>query len=274
MQDAYEKADAEDDDEADMDDVRSNVPTEASPPASPRAAKTGEVSASLQQFLEAHSVLIINEKGFGKRVRLSDVKLSNRNAVGQKLRLQEESDVAAICVVPSDVLPQLPPRPRDAPTLYKDSLAKARAEAIQAAAARGEEVEDEPAEVPFDCLSETAQKDFVDQQQRDEEAFKAAREARQEAEKVLRPKLGAVLLCTSGGLVLRLHILHVRVMKRRQKATCLMKVPRSDKLISASLLSAVDHERDDAAIGEEQEEAAPQEAEEDEADEDDDEENE
>ena len=29
-----------------------------------------------------------------------------------------------------------------------------------------------------------------------------------------------------GGLVLRLHILHVRVMKRRQKATCLMKVPR------------------------------------------------
>ena len=28
-------------------------------------------------------------------------------------------------------------------------------------------------QVPFDCLSETAQKDFVDQQQRDEEAFKA-----------------------------------------------------------------------------------------------------
>mmetsp|Transcript_47962 Transcript_47962/g.89815 ORF Transcript_47962/g.89815 Transcript_47962/m.89815 type:complete len:176 (+) Transcript_47962:399-926(+) len=126
----------------------------------------------------------------------------------------------------------------------------------------------------FDKLSQKQQKPFLLQHQREEEAYKDAQKVRQEAEKAFREKLGEVLLCTAGGSVLRLLVQHVDVLKRSQQGRCLMKVPRQDTLISASLLSTVDQERD-AVVADHSEELqdAPQDmAEEAEEEEEDDEE--
>lgn len=276
MQQKNAKADPEDDDEeADMDDVRSNVPTEVSP-QSPQASpqgRTGTLSASMQHFLEAHSVLLVSDDGFGKRVRLSDIKLSSRNKMGKRVKLQGDGHVVAVCVVPSDELPQLPPKPREAAVLYKESCAKARAEAAQEAAARGQDPEPEKEEAPFESLSAKKQKPYLEQQQRDQQHFEAAQKEHLEAEKALRPKLGEVLLCTSGGSVLRLPVMRVRVMKPMKRSQGrLMKVQSPDTLVSASLMSSVDDEKDGATVGEEQEQDAVQEVEEDEGEEEEEEE--
>ncbi|CAE7627527.1 top2 [Symbiodinium sp. CCMP2456] len=275
MQQKNAKADPEDDDEeADMDDVRSNVPTEVSP-QSPQASpqgRTGTVSASMQDFLEAHSVLLVSDDGFGKRVRLSDIKLSSRNKTGKRVKLQGDGHVVAVCVVPSDELPQLPPKPREAAILYKESCAKARTEAVQEAAARGQDPEPEKEEAPFESLSAKKQKPYFDQQHRDQQHFEAAQKERQVAEKTLR-RLGEVLLCTSGGSVLRLPVMRVRVMKPMKRSQGrLMKVQRPDTLVSASLMSSVDDEKDGATVGEEQEQDAVQEVDEDEGEEEEEEE--
>jgi len=277
MQQKSAKADPEDDDEeAEMDDARSNVPTEVSPQspqASPQGRPTGAVSASMQQFLEAHSVLLVSDDGFGKRVRLSDIKLASRNKTGKRVKLQGDGNVVAVCVVPSDELPQLPPKPREAAVLYKESCTKARAEAVQEAAARGEDPEPEKEEAPFESLSAKKQKPYFDQQQRDQQHFEAAQKERLEAEKTLRPKLGEVLLCTSGGSVLRLPVMRIRVMKPMKRSQGrLMKVQSPDTLVSASLMSSVDDEKDGATVGEEQKQDAVQEVEEDEGEEEEEEE--
>ncbi|CAK9022317.1 unnamed protein product [Durusdinium trenchii] len=98
--------------------------------------------------------------------------------------------------------------------------------------------------VGFESLSAAEQETYHQEHAAEELAYQEALKARKILEEELEEKIGQLLLCTSGGSILRLQVSEVEVMKRRQGGRCLMKVERSDSLISACLLSAVDAERD------------------------------
>lgn len=201
-------------------------------PSSP--SPTSPHSDPFTKFLSTQSVLIVTESGMGKRVALSDLKLMSRNKKGvQAIKLSGGDQVCAMCITGSQMLPRMPRKPRSPAEIYQDAAAHAAGSPPEAAHAVG-----------FESLSAAEQETYHQEHAAEELAYQEALKARKILEEELEEKIGQLLLCTSGGSILRLQVSEVEVMKRRQGGRCLMKVERSDSLISACLLSAVDAERD------------------------------
>ncbi|CAJ1382282.1 unnamed protein product [Effrenium voratum] len=205
---------------------------------SPRSPKA--LDSTTEKFLAGQSLLLVTRAGFGKRVPLSEVKLRARNRMGpQAIKLVGEDSVTAVGVLGSDELPKLPRKPPKPADLFLEQRL--------AATAGAENGDAEAGQVQFEDLSESEQAPFVRQSQAEELAYEEAAQALKEATSELREKLGEVLLCTSSGSVLRIQATQVPLQKRRHMGRCLMKVEASDSLTSASLLSAVDEEKDECA---------------------------
>ncbi|CAE8584689.1 unnamed protein product [Polarella glacialis] len=264
---AEESDDGEDEDEEDDADVEEGeAEAEVEAEEGEAEVEAAEVSATSKPLAEAAgglpssvsasspmSVLLVTRLGFGKRVRVSELRVRKRNQKGQKaIRLEVTDSVTAVCVTLSDELPRLPRRARDPAVLYQEQLVSE----LTLRSPGAELPALPPAEEAFARLKEEKRAPFIERHAKELAAYQAAVEARQASGVTLRAKLGQVLICTSGGAVSRVQVASVDVCKRGQKGRVLMKVPHSDEVCSASLLSSVDAEQDEGL--EEPAEAEPE----------------
>lgn len=200
---------------------------------------SGSGSGAWQKLMAAQSVLIVTRGGMGKRLPLSELKLVPRNRTGQQAiklgkRPSQDDAVCAICITGSQSLPKLPRRPKAPQELYQDSLLR-----------DGNDLE---SATPFESLSAKQQGHFQQEHESEESAYQEAVKKRKKVEEELKEQLGQVLLCSSGGAILRLPVSQVELCKKRVAGRCLMKVDAEiDSVISAALISAVDAEKDEIA---------------------------
>eukprot|EP00435_Cladocopium_sp_Y103_P015238 s2274_g3.t1 len=200
---------------------------------------SGGGSGAWQKFMAAQSVLFVTSGGMGKRLPLSELKLLPRNRTGQQAiklgkRPGQDDAVCAICITGSQSLSKLPRRPKAPQELYQESLLRDGLDLESA--------------TPFESLSAKQQGRFQQEHESEESAYQEAVKTRKAKEEELKEQLGQVLLCSSGGAILRLPVSQVEVCKKRVAGRCLMKVDASDSVISMALISSVDAEKDDLTL--------------------------
>merc|ERR1712232_223109 len=91
--------------------------------ATPAGRKKIGNSSNVQRGPQKQCVLIVTRNALGKRVRLSEFKVMRRGQRGIKaVKVFDDDAVAALSVVPDDVVPKMPTRPKEAWQLHQESI--------------------------------------------------------------------------------------------------------------------------------------------------------
>merc|ERR1711971_518554 len=169
--------------EDEEDDDEENQEQETLEAKAPEISEKKKPKKTLAKFSE-QCVLLVTERGNGKRVRLTDFPMrrrGNKGLVGIRVH-DDEDQVAALHVVSREQMPPAPARPRDAWVLYREHLASeakqadATADTIGRAAAVAAEAE--VAQAAFNALPEEQRATFAEQNAREAESYTAECEAR------------------------------------------------------------------------------------------------
>jgi DNA topoisomerase II len=262
-QDAAEEPEAEDAVEDALDDEDANdagVEQEAEAEDAPLKDSTSPLDAAMMPLC----VLLVSRDGMGKRVKMRNLKLLKRNQRGHIAFKPDVGDaVVAAFVTYSDEPTKLPRKPREPAVLYQEVLqAEQQARNAQDASNDSDKpvpyITVEEAEWLLAKLTEKQRRPFQQRHCEEQEAYETAVTTRREEWPDLCAKCGQVLLCTAGGLAIRVEVAAVGVKNRTAKGVPLMKVPASDAVISVSHLSSLDVEQDEVPAGDEEQQKEQQ----------------
>eukprot|EP00930_Biecheleria_cincta_P021393 TRINITY_DN15877_c0_g1_i1.p1 TRINITY_DN15877_c0_g1~~TRINITY_DN15877_c0_g1_i1.p1 ORF type:complete len:2143 (-),score=530.30 TRINITY_DN15877_c0_g1_i1:185-6613(-) len=258
-QEAAEEPEAEDAVDDALDDEDAND-AGGEQEAEAEDAPLKDASSPLDAAMMPLSVLLVTRGGIAKRVKLTKLKLAKRNGRGQVTSKHDAWDaVVAVFITYSDEPTKLPRRPREPVVLYQEVLqAEQQVKTAQDAGNAGEQpvpcVTLEDAERLMAKLTDEQRRPFQQQHREEQEAYETALATRREEHSGLCAKCGQVLLCTAGGLTMRVNVSAVDVKNRTARGVPLMKVPASDAVISVSHLSSLDVEQDEVPAGDEENE--------------------
>eukprot|EP00928_Gymnodinium_smaydae_P009830 TRINITY_DN13680_c0_g2_i2.p1 TRINITY_DN13680_c0_g2~~TRINITY_DN13680_c0_g2_i2.p1 ORF type:complete len:2124 (+),score=527.12 TRINITY_DN13680_c0_g2_i2:96-6467(+) len=213
--------------------------------------------AGLQRGPQRQCALIVTELGYAKRVRLSEFRLGRRGARGMRgVKLSEGDAVVSLCIVPDGEIPPIPRKPREPWMLYQEHLAlQEKAAAVGAPESAPAPVEAQQAspsvdpaaaiaaaEARYAALPEAERAEYERRHAAEVETHAGLVERRRQREAELS-KLGQVLLCTSKGMMSRVQLSSVGVLKKSVAGRGpLMKMQGDDIVQSASLISALDED--------------------------------
>jgi len=218
--------------------------------------------------------LLVTRLGMGKRVKIGDIGFRRRYQAGRRcIRLQDGDSVTSMCVVTSDELPVLPPKPRSPEIIYQEqqqeeyqrlrreqaiehaeqekqlaaapdegddpldcivALAGAMSRALEAATLSIRAAPRDPS-FAFSLLKESERAPFLECAAREREAYREALEARQQIEPDVR-RLGQLLICTASGSAARVRVAAVEVQRLADCGQMLLVVPPNDEVVSACLI--------------------------------------